>query len=352
MKGFNAIRTRRATAAPRVIDARRAPRVRRDGNVIGSAGALLAPALFAAALGMSPALFAAALHAAPAPASPTVQEVLAKSAAARGGSKQIHAVTTRREIGTLGLGAGNEWPFVVEHKRPNRMRMEIELQGTKLIRTFDGTHGWQKQPQSPTPEQLTGDDLHNIANEADFDNVLIDTAAKGKAELLGKEPLGAAGAAGRAAYKVQVTLKGGDVFYYYIDAESYLPVHWEGSRLINGKPVVFESDFLDYRDVGGVKYPFQIVSAMKGSAQKQKIAFTKIESNTPIDDARFTPGSMAAPPAAAPALAPPAAAPPAAAPPAAAPPATPPPTTPPPTTPLPAAPPAATPPPAPPPTSS
>src|SRR5579864_5502784 len=99
MKGFNAIRTRRATAASRVIDAGRARRVRRGGNVIGSAGPLLAPALLAAALGTLPALFAAALHAAPASRSPTVQEVLAKSAAARGGSKQIHAVTTRREIG-------------------------------------------------------------------------------------------------------------------------------------------------------------------------------------------------------------------------------------------------------------
>ncbi|HXO40893.1 MAG TPA: hypothetical protein VN999_05545, partial [Thermoanaerobaculia bacterium] len=48
-------------------------------------------------------------------------------------------------------------------------------------------------------------------------------------------------------------------------------------------------------------------SSIKGSAQKQKITFTKIEINPPIDDARFTPASLAAPPAAA---TPPAAAPP------------------------------------------
>ena len=300
MKGFHAIRARRANAAPHVI---------------------------AALVLSAPLLFAATLEASPQPPSPTVQEVLAKSAAARGGAKQLHAVTTRREVGTLGLGAGNEWPFVVEHKRPNRMRMEIELQGTKLIRAFDGTQGWQKQPQAPAPEQLTGDDLHNIAHEADFDNALIDTATKGKAELLGKESIGgtagAGGAAGKVAYKVQVTLNGGDVFYYFIDATSYLPIHWEGSRLISGKPVLFESDFNDYRDAGGVKYPFQIVSSIKGSAQKQKITLSKIEINLPIDDARFTPASMAAP-----APAPPAAAPPPATPPPAA--ATPPPPSPPP----------------------
>jgi hypothetical protein len=253
-------------------------------------------------LAAAAALLAPALPAAPKPpAKPTLAEVLARSLAARGGSQKLHAVTTRREIGTLALGVGNEWPFIVEHKRPKLFRMEIELQGAQLVRTFDGLHGWQKQPQAAAPEPLSGDDLHNVANEADFDNALVDTSSKGKAELLGKETVG-----GHDAYKVRVTLLGGDVFDYDLDAVSYLPIHWEGSRLINGKPVVFESDFSDYRDAGGVKYAFQVQSSIKGSDQKQTITFTKIEINAPIDDARFTPASIAAPPAAAP----PAAAPP------------------------------------------
>ena len=251
--------------------------------------------LAAAAALLPPALPAA-------PAAPTLAEVLARSLAARGGGQKVHTVTTRRESGMLALGAGNEWPFIVEHKRPNRFRMEIELQGAQLVRTFDGVHGWQKQPQGAAPEPLAGDDLHNITNEADFDNALVDTSTKGRAELLGKETVG-----GHDAYKVRVTLLSGDVFDYHVDAVSYLPIHWEGSRLINGKLVVFESDFTDYRDAGGVKYPFQIESSIKGSAQKQKITFTKIEINPPIDDARFTPASIAAPPAA---TTPPAAAPP------------------------------------------
>ncbi len=324
MKGFHAIRARRATAAPHVI-------------------ALLILA--------TSQLYAAALHASPQPPSPTVQEVLAKSAAARGGAKQLHAVTTRREVGTLGLGAGNEWPFVVEHKRPGGCeRSQV------LVARAASSRCRLRQAVRPVPRPRCHLGAHNIANEADFDNALIDTATKGKAELLGKESIGgtagagsAAGAAGKIAYKVQVTLTNGDVFYYYIDATSYLPIHWEGSRLISGKPVLFESDFNDYRDAGGVKIPFQIVSSIKGSAQKQKITLSKIETNVPIDDARFTPASMAAPPAAAPAPAPPAAVPPAAAPPAAAaphPPAAASPSTPPPATPPPATPPPATPPPA------
>jgi hypothetical protein len=283
--------------------------------------------LLAAAVALLPPALPAAAPKPPATpetrATPTLAEVLARSLAARGGSQKVHAVTTRREIGRLALGAGNEWPFIVEHRRPHSFRMEIELQGASLIRIFDGVHGWQKQPQGAAPEPLAGDDLHNIFNEADFDNVLVDTSTKGKAELVGKETMG-----GHDAYRVRVTLLSGDVFDYWIDAASYLPIHWEGGRLINGKPVVFESDFSDYRDAGGVKYAFQIESSTKGSAGKQKITFTKIEINPPIDDARFTPASIAAPPAAA--TPPGAATPPAATPPAAAPPPAPKPTTPPP----------------------
>lgn len=292
MKGSHDIRARFETFSSRMIGPRHSP----SRHVIAfacwllAAGALLLPPGLPAA--PKPATLPAASKP---PGEPTVKEVLANSLAARGGAQKLHAVETRRELGMLALGAGNEWPFTVEHKRPNRMRMEIALQGAQLIRTFDGVHGWQKQPQAPAPEALAGDDLHNIANEADFDNALVDTSAKGKAELLAREAIG-----GHDAYKVRVTLLSGDVFDYYIDAASYLPIHWEGSRLINGKPVVFEADYNDYRDAGGVKFPFQIVSAIKGSAQKQKITFTKIEINPPIDDARFTPASIAAPPAATP----------------------------------------------------
>jgi hypothetical protein len=312
MKGSHDLRARFVTAGSRVIGPARSPAAL-PGKVIVAACWLLTAAA---------ALLPAPLAAAPKPpAGPTLAQVLARSLEARGGAQKLHAIVTRREIGTLALGAGNEWPFIVEHKRPNHYRMEIELQGAQLIRAFDGIHGWQKQPQAAAPEPLSGDDLHNMTNEADFDNALIETPGKGKAELLAKEAVG-----GHEAYKVQITLLSGDVVAYYVDAASYLPIHWEGTRTINGKPVVFESDFSDFREAGGVKYPFLIQSSIKGSAQKQKITFTKIEVNAPIDDARFTPASVAAPPAAAP----PPATPPPSANPSPPPPATPPPATPPP----------------------
>jgi hypothetical protein len=228
----------------------------------------------------------------------TVQEVLARSLAARGGHDKLAAIRTRREVGRLSLGEGSEFPIEVDHVRPRRMRMVLTLQGASLIRSFDGEHGWQWQPQSKAPEALAGDDLHNISNEAEFDfaGYLIDTAAKGKAELAGKETYD-----GHAAYKVKLTLNSGDVFVYGIDSTSYLPIHWEGGRSINGKRLVYESTFSDYRDVGGIKYPFLIVSSLQGSTQHQKMTFSTIENDPKIDEVIFAmpaipaPGAPAAP---------------------------------------------------------
>jgi hypothetical protein len=283
--------------------------------IAGTCGALAATAL----LQPQPAAAQAAKAAPSAPALPTLKDILARSLEARGGRAKLRAVETRRETGRLSLAEGAEWPFTLEHKRPRSLRMELDLQGTKLIRVYDGVHGWQQQPQKKVAEEMGLDDRRNIANEADFDfcGALIETNTKGSAELVGKQT-----AEGRDVYRLKVVLLTGDVSYYDLDATTYLPIHWEGARWINGRLATFESSFSDYRDVDGIKYPFLILTWMNKSTQKQKRTFVKIENNPPIDDARFAMPADAIPapstPPARPAGSAPAAATPAPTPPAAA----------------------------------
>ena len=56
---------------------------------------------------------------------------------------------------------------------------------------------------------------------------------------------------------------------------------------MNGKEVVFLSSFKDYRTVGGIQFPFRIESQAKGNENRQEIVITRVELDTPIDDARF-----------------------------------------------------------------
>ena len=92
---------------------------------------------------------------------------------------------------------------------------------------------------------------------------------------------------GADAYKLKVTLKNGDVHYFYYDAKTYLKVKWEATRQDEGKNLVLESYFSDYRDVGGLKYPFVIKSDTQGDQGGQEITTQKIEINFALDDKKF-----------------------------------------------------------------
>ncbi len=87
----------------------------------------------------------------------------------------------------------------------------------------------------------------------------------------------------------------------YIDADSYLEIKEETTRMVRGTEHDFESSIGDYKEVDGIIFPFAVESGIKGTDQKQKITISKIELNLPADDGIF---KMPPPAPAAPAAAP------------------------------------------------
>jgi outer membrane lipoprotein-sorting protein len=226
----------------------------------------------------------AALVAVPASAQ-TLDEVLAKNYKARGGLDKLKAVQTVRMTGTMTVGPGMEAPLVLEQKRPNMFRMEFTLQGMTGVQAYDGKTGWQLMPFQgrKDPEPLPEDAMKQVEEQADFDGPLVDYKAKGNAvELVGKEKV-----EGSDAYKLKVTLKTGDLRYIYLDADSYLEVRVEEKSTVRGTDVESETTIGDYKEVGGLMFPFAVESGQKGSPQKMKMTVDKIELNVPIDDAPF-----------------------------------------------------------------
>jgi len=84
-----------------------------------------------------------------------------------------------------------------------------------------------------------------------------------------------------------VTLKNGDIRYFYLDAEAYIEIKAEGKRMMRGTEREFETTFGDYKEVGGLMLPHVISSGAKGSPQQQTITIEEIEVNPEIDDSRF-----------------------------------------------------------------
>jgi outer membrane lipoprotein-sorting protein len=240
---------------------------------------------------------------APAASAQTVDDIIAKHVAARGGLEKLKAVKTMRMTGTMAVGPGIEAPFTLETKRPNLMRVEFTLQGQTGVQAFDGKTAWMVMPfmGKKDPEAMPAEETKTIEEQADFDGPLVDYAAKGHTvELVGKETV-----EGAEAYKLKVTLKNGDVRYIYIDTEYHLEIRAEGTRTMRGTPIDFESSTGDYKEVDGMMFPHAIESGAKGMPQRQKMTIAKIELNPAIDDARFAMPAPAAPAPATPAATPP-----------------------------------------------
>jgi outer membrane lipoprotein-sorting protein len=215
----------------------------------------------------------------------SVDDIIAKNLKARGGADKLKGVQTLRMSGKMMVGPGIEAPFTIEIKKPKRMRFEIVFQGMTIVQAVDGDSGWSINPMTgkKDPERMTPDDLKENQDTADFDGPLVDYKAKGhKVELAGKEKI-----EGTDAYKLKVTKKNGDIEYIFLDADAFLEIKSEGKRIVRDTPVEFESTTGDYKEVGGLMFPFSAEWGAKGKGQKAKMNFTKIEVNPKIDDARF-----------------------------------------------------------------
>jgi hypothetical protein len=174
----------------------------------------------------------------------------------------------------------------------------FSLQGMTQVQAYDGSSGWQISPFGgrKDPEMLGEDDVRGLSEDADIDGPLVDAQAKGnKIEYLGHDQVD-----GDDAYKLKVTLKNGDIFYYYLDPDTYIEIQIEKQQLIRGSVRESVTMLGSYKPVNGVMYPFSIESGPKNNPdQRGKITVTKMEANVPVEDSEFKmPAAPSAPPAA------------------------------------------------------
>jgi hypothetical protein len=135
---------------------------------------LLGAALLAAAAGG---------WAAPAPVATTVEDVIARHAAARGGLDAWRKVQTLVWIGHTASAApgAHEMRFVAQLQRPNRERFDIQDPAARLTRVFDGQDGWKLRPASgsATVKPFSPEEAAFAREEFVIDGPLLDHDAKG-----------------------------------------------------------------------------------------------------------------------------------------------------------------------------
>jgi hypothetical protein len=218
----------------------------------------------------------------------TVDEIVSRHVAARGGLDKLRAIQTIKMTRTVASGIGSTIRVVVDKKRPDLFRLEqgaTTAGATLTPRGINADGAWDVLQGKPVARAATlSAEARDV--EGDFDGILVDWKSKGHTVALeGRESF-----PGGEAYKFKVTLKSGLVRTIYLDAKTYLDRRHTGVlNLPGGRRFDVIIDFDNWKDVDGVKFPFDITEERTGKEPVVTlVTYTdKIELNVPMDDGLF-----------------------------------------------------------------
>jgi hypothetical protein len=213
----------------------------------------------------------------------TVDEIIAKHVDARGGLAALAAITTVRIERTV-ASTFNDLDVVIYKKRPGLYRSEVKPEGSPraTIRGF-AENAWETSNDKTSVREGAGA-VEQREVDADFDGLLVNYRDKGHTIVLeGRHRAGAVD-----AWKLKVTMKSGAVRYVYLDAATWLESRHEATiEVAPNRRVATTITFADWREVGGVKFPFAIDEEREAPGQTF-VTYTKtIVVNVPLDDAIF-----------------------------------------------------------------
>lgn len=228
-------------------------------------------------------------------AAQTADEIVSKNLVAKGGTEKIKALKSLKMTGRFQQG-DFQADVGQESRAPNLIRETFTLQGMTQIQAYDGTNGWQISPFQgrKDPELLGEDDLRNVIEDADFYGALVDYREKGNTV----EYLGPATVDGDDAYRLKVTLKNGDIFYYYLDPDTYLEIRIEKQQFIRGSVRESLTNLGSYKLINGVYLATSLeVGDKRNPNSMAQITFSKIEANLQLPESEFKmPGAALTPP--------------------------------------------------------
>lgn len=208
-------------------------------------------------------------------------EIVSRNIVARGGLQAWRSVSSISMEGKLGAGGNQrahiedappgkkltviptdprpkeevQLPFTLDLQRPHKERIELLFKGKTALQVYDGNSGWKLRPylNRMEVEAFSEDELKASSTQAELDGYLIDYASKGtRIKLEGMEKV-----EGRDTYNLKLILKSGQVFYVWIDAQTYLEAKIEGlPRRLDDVEHPVEVYYRDYRTVNGLQIPF------------------------------------------------------------------------------------------------
>jgi outer membrane lipoprotein-sorting protein len=253
------------------------PKVTRDLNVV-----------YSLPMGDEPETIAAQ-----APGAPSAEQVLDKYIQAVGGPARLAAMTSFVARGEyLGYGEAQAVPVEIYAKAPSQLTTIIRTLNGASTATYDGAAGWMAVPDAETPiplRALNGTELEG----ARLDAQLAFPAAIKQALTDWRGAIPSA-LGDRDVVVIQGTSASGSPVKLYFDEETGLLVRYVRYTEAALGRNMFQVDYDNYRDVAGVKIPFNRTVTWQSGQGKYDLK--DVQPNAAIDAARFArPAAPAAP---------------------------------------------------------
>jgi hypothetical protein len=217
---------------------------------------------------------------------PTVDEIVARHLAALGGADRLRSLRSVRMTGRLTGGELNRALMTVSKKRPARYCRRLEAGGDVSIQAVDGelVWGWGEKIDLPRPEPFKSRPARRFRRASDLEGPLLDFQAKGhKLAYAGRENVGAT-----AVHRLDIIWKDGDRGAVLIDAATFLLAKIvEPAFDPQGYLRRSETTYGDYRQVGGIQWPFSELFAVPHTGLRHAILWDSVEVDSELDDALF-----------------------------------------------------------------
>jgi outer membrane lipoprotein-sorting protein len=233
-----------------------------------------------------------------APGAPTADQVLDKYLQAIGGQQKVSTLTSFVGMGRYqGYDDPDSSPVEVYLKAPGQFAQINRGPSGNRITVDDGRAAWisQAETESPVPVvALSGGDLQGLHFDSQIffpgrmkqlvSNLKVGYPVSGALSILPDRA--GAGIDDRELIVMQGTMTGGGLkIRLYFDKESGLLVRMVRYTNLPYGFITTETDYADYRDVGGIKIPYRITKTWVDG--RSVIEFNSIEVNVAIDTAKF-----------------------------------------------------------------
>jgi len=216
----------------------------------------------------------------------TAEEIIKKHIEARGGEflKSVHSIKLVGKLET----SGRSYKLLFIKKMPDKIRFQVDMNGTPGVTVFTGDSGWIFDPSQGLyePRKLS---LAEVKQKKPlitylmvfFDDLLLNYKnRKCKVSYIGKEKIN-----NHTAYKILVMMQDGTIITYYIDTKTYLD--YRHKVLFPDLDVVFDIELSQFVFVEGLNIPLVFESKVKDQSMT-KVTIETIKINPELNDKYFS----------------------------------------------------------------